>query len=789
MCFESHNYEAPNVILLYSDFINSATRIFLYPIIAYFVFLFIHHGKEINLWQVAKGHHGWYGETLYHSLTQILTSFLGYLFAWIACTTTYWSAGLALPLLLSTPISIFITLYTQFFPIASDQYILNSNHIHSVAICIWFATYVGQLLGMAYFLFTKNNLVLSQDKDMFINPHYDGVFLEQYLALNRQGDKYSNNNMNTADGQQNSHRHIFICSTMFRETVREMSQMLKSIKRVADWYTSQKKKERDRVDIGLIESHIFFDGAVNGKQLKQYALQLVSLVNECLGVQPRDCKWRTMPYGQSMTWDVGESDMTFTVHLKDNFKVKNKKRWSQVMYINYVINHRIKESQKKPDKKDHLQQENTFILTTDADITFTADSAIVLLDTLASNDEVGAVCARTHPKGSGIMYWYQVFDYAIGHWFLKPVEHIFGCVLCCPGCFSVFRCSALNEVLEEYSSEVKGASDFLTKDMGEDRWLCTLLIHKGWRLDYCAISNDYTYCPETFQEFYKQRRRWIPSTMANLLLLISKVKSITKANNSISILFILLQAIIAFSTAISPATIILLIASGLQGAYHIDNSAVLTTIIFLTLLSVLYGIVCLYTSQKTQLDMAKTLTFFFAILMAVVVFGILKEIIFEVFPAEEESSRTSRSSLYPNTSNCKNNIEEAVNVSRLAPSVNLPMSAATWYIALFAVTFLIAAILHLGEYKCLLHGIWYLLGLPSGYLLLLIYSAANLNSQSWGTREAATRAGGGFVIIKKLIRTFLRKKKLDVPKIPLLATEETESDEEEEKEDITAGDN
>ena len=33
---------------------------------------------------------------------------------------------------------------------------------------------------------------------------------------------------------------------------------------------------------------------------------------------------------------------------------------------------------------------------------------------------------------------------------------------------------------------------------------------------------------------------------------------------------------------------------------------------------------------------------------------------------------------------------------------------------------------------CLAQIIWYLLGLPGGYL---IYSAANLNSRSWGTRE------------------------------------------------------
>ena len=34
---------------------------------------------------------------------------------------------------------------------------------------------------------------------------------------------------------------------------------------------------------------------------------------------------------------------------------------------------------------------------------------------------------------SGPVVWYQAFEYAIGHWFQKATEHVFGCVLCSPG--------------------------------------------------------------------------------------------------------------------------------------------------------------------------------------------------------------------------------------------------------------------------------------------------------------------------------------------------------------------
>lgn len=41
------------------------------------------------------------------------------------------------------------------------------------------------------------------------------------------------------------------------------------------------------------------------------------------------------------------------------------------------------------------------------------------MDRLIRDQSVGAVCARTHPLGKGPVVWYQVFEYAIGHWFQK----------------------------------------------------------------------------------------------------------------------------------------------------------------------------------------------------------------------------------------------------------------------------------------------------------------------------------------------------------------------------------
>lgn len=52
------------------------------------------------------------------------------------------------------------------------------------------------------------------------------------------------------------------------------------------------------------------------------------------------------------------------------------------------------------------------------------------------------------------MVWYQMFEYAIGHWLQKATEHMIGCVLCSPGCFSLFRGKALmdDNVMKKYTT-------------------------------------------------------------------------------------------------------------------------------------------------------------------------------------------------------------------------------------------------------------------------------------------------------------------------------------------------
>lgn len=64
------------------------------------------------------------------------------------------------------------------------------------------------------------------------------------------------------------------------------------------------------------------------------------------------------------------------------------------------------------------------------------------------------------------MVWYQKFEYAIGHWLQKASEHILGCVMCSPGCFSLFRGSSLvdDHVLRTYQMKSSEARHYVQYD-------------------------------------------------------------------------------------------------------------------------------------------------------------------------------------------------------------------------------------------------------------------------------------------------------------------------------------
>ncbi|KAI0478644.1 glycosyltransferase family 2 protein [Xylariaceae sp. FL0804] len=175
-----------------------------------------------------------------------------------------------------------------------------------------------------------------------------------------------------------------------------------------------------------------------------------------------------------------------------------------------------------------------FMFGIDADTVVAPDSATRMIASFLDDTRLIAVCgetALTNAKASFITM-IQVYEYYISHNLVKAFESLFGSVTCLPGCFSMYRIRAAEtgkplfvsrEVVEDYSTirvDTLHMKNLL--HLGEDRYLTTLLLkyHSKYKTKYIFPAKAWTIAPDTWQVFMSQRRRWINSTVHNLMELV-----------------------------------------------------------------------------------------------------------------------------------------------------------------------------------------------------------------------------------------------------------------------------
>ncbi|XP_053386950.1 uncharacterized protein LOC123542823 [Mercenaria mercenaria] len=656
--------------------------------------------RYIDGWRTIQD---WSQAQIYYFSAHITSGFIGYIVGYIACTTCSQQIGFSFPLAAATPLSVILLAVRKscdvivLLPDTEEKLDCTINDDRGIIIIATIGLVLAQVLSTWWILYRSQLIVMLREYQLFWTPMYNSALLEHWIMLNRRNELIDTGNIRLKPFENAKRSTVFICTTMFREDELEMKQLLESLRSVND-RVSQSRGLR-------FEFHIFFDGALKAGIPTEHLLQLVVLVGEVFNIGVHSSTKTITPYGMSLSWRLpsgGRDGTCLTVHLKDNSKVKSKKRWSQVMYMSYVLEQGIQNENANYDK-----EEESYILTTDADVKFSPKSVEALLDLMTLDKSVGAVCARTHPLGSGLLVWYQIFEYAIGHWFQKASEHVIGSVLCAPGCFSVYRCKAIKTILSVYASNVEKAEEFLTKDMGEDRWFCTLMVQSGWRIEYCAAAENSTHCPENFDEFFKQRRRWIVSTLANQWLLIREWHYIKQHNLRVSFFYKIYQIILLVSTLIGPSSVILVVSGGLKYGQDWNPTA---TVSLQVVISVCYAFTCLFTSQTVQLMSGKIICGIYAIMMMIAIVGTAVEIATDI------------------------NGQPGAEVNFISEDIRI--SSTSLYLLGMAALFLVTALLHLGEFWSIFYGFVYLLGLPSGYLILMIYSICNITDSSWGTREA-----------------------------------------------------
>ena len=68
-----------------------------------------------------------------------------------------------------------------------------------------------------------------------------------------------------------------------------------------------------------------------------------------------------------------------------------------------------------------------------------------------------------------------------------------------------------DNVMRTYTTLATEPRHYIQYDQGEDRWLCTLLLQQGWRVEYSAASDSFTACPEGFrvqQQNTQEKKGW-----------------------------------------------------------------------------------------------------------------------------------------------------------------------------------------------------------------------------------------------------------------------------------------
>ncbi|XP_022241118.1 uncharacterized protein LOC106458718 [Limulus polyphemus] len=696
---------------------------------------------------------------IYVALIQVSASLLCYVFGKFACKICIQGFSFAFPISLTVPVTMSLligacgirTENECFYENILPKYLFWTcpegeffqDFVSKQFAWIWLVWLLSQT-WIAIHIWTPKCERLASTEKLFVNPMYIGVLVDQSIALNRRRDdiaevksseidlevtEYNDNSQyyetisvktNDTSSSHNGRSvrnidHItrmYACATMWHETPDEMIQMLNSVMRMDEDQSARRNAQKylNIVDPDYyeFEVHAYFDDAFelsddNDEEMvvNRFVKQMIRVIDVAASnvhqtnIRLKPPKKYPTPYGGRLVWSMPGKNKLIA-HLKDKIKIRHRKRWSQVMYMYYLLGHRLMELPIDVSRKEVIA-ENTYILTLDGDINFRPPAVQLLVDLMKKNRNLGAACGRIHPVGTGPMVWYQKFEYAIGHWLQKATEHMIGCVLCSPGCFSLFRAKALmdDNVMRKYTTKSEDPLHYVQYDQGEDRWLCTLMLQRGYRVEYSAASDAYTHCPEGFGEFYTQRRRWAPSTMANIMDLLGDYKRTVEINDNISVPYIIYQAMLMVGTVLGPGTIFLMLVGAMVAAFKISN----WTSFGANIIPILFFIfICFVANNNIQILIAQIFSSAYALLMMAVLVGTSIQL--------SEDGIGSPSSIF---------------------LIGLSSS------------FFIAAVIHPQEFWCVVPGFLYFISVPSMYLLLILYSLANLNVVSWGTREVQTK--------------------------------------------------
>ncbi|KAJ3080887.1 hypothetical protein HK102_002745 [Quaeritorhiza haematococci] len=247
-----------------------------------------------------------------------------------------------------------------------------------------------------------------------------------------------------------------------------------------------------------------------------------------------------------------------------------------------------------------------YILMVDADTEVMPDSLNRMIAAMIHDSKIMGLCGETllsNEKDSWITM-IQVYEYFISHHLAKAFESLFGSVTCLPGCFCMYRVRTPTKnvplliapaVIKDYSENSVDTLHLKNLlHLGEDRYLTTLMMKHfpNLKLSFTADAHCRTNAPDRWAVLLSQRRRWINSTVHNLLelLLLPQLCGFC----CFSMRFVVFLDL--FSTVVQPAAIVYI---GYL-IYSLVSSTEVFPIISIALLAAIYGLQVIIFILKRQ---------------------------------------------------------------------------------------------------------------------------------------------------------------------------------------------
>lgn len=210
---------------------------------------------------------------------------------------------------------------------------------------------------------------------------------------------------------------------------------------------------------------------------------------------------------------------------------------------------------------DKMQE---YILVMDADTVLHRDAIKEGVKFLEQNIENGAVCSMAgvmEPERKNLLWYLQNVEYGFGD--TSFIENQ-GSIFVCRGMYSMYRKAALRNVIKKRNTV------YDVNSLTEDYDLTLILKGLGYKISNSHKIKAFTEVPNTFKEFFIQRKRWIKGGAEDLIRHGYKRHTYSDINKMILYFLLMLVQVVFAIEAIRVQDVNLIWLTVIIGLYYFN---------------------------------------------------------------------------------------------------------------------------------------------------------------------------------------------------------------------------